>query len=1434
VIKSIFPCLANPADAYNSQHAYILESLADMKSIVLLTDVDNADKLILPLFSICFDVISGSAKGSSGGEIERAIQHNMTNLLVIVVDEVPTLPAEVVDIVLSQFLRVDPRTVPTPTKGRKNAETQDEKQSNFLLKDYPPAYNMAKAICTTCPEKMTSQISQYFNNVIVDASAHKEINGHSKHGGRRISSLEESDDEAEDVKELSKAHQLIRELWRACPEVLQNVIPQLEAELSAESVSLRLLATQTLGDVAAGIGVSGPPALAQMDPTVYPPLRIESADTGFSNMNRLLIPMSPKPFSSSHASAYTSFLGRRQDKSSSVRAAWAVAVGRILLTSAGGIGLSDAEEQILQSGLAQMLGDPDEKVRLAAIEVIERFDYASVVGKFSNFGGVAKPGSVIAVLADRVRDKKHTVREQAMTVLARMWGVAAGDIKHGVQRVRSLLGDIPTKVFDSYYTNDPDTHAILDKVIFDLLLPMSFPPIKASKSTASSQAQNGLPDEPTSTELEPTDPNSIRAQRITTLVKGLDSRSKTVFIGLQARQANFAKVILAYLKACEDYNGGTMEHDEEEIKARLTRLIEAIAKAFPEPSRVISDLWKFAKVHDRRNYQLIRFAMSTENDYKTVVNAIKELTKRINEGNVPSLLDTLTPVVYRCSLLVYNRSHVPEIMKLTRTDDFTLGESAHEVLREISTRNPEVLRTHVQDMCKELEAHAPSAKTPEEASARDTLKACAAFARKFPADIPKNRKFLIALTNYALYARAPNAAKRAVSIVLAVAEKKEMYANDLMRKAVNDCSYKSQHFLARLAAISQIALLAPTAANAESDAVLKIVLSDTLMTNRTPFNKPDEYAWSDTADDETEAKEWSLRVLVNRCRSEEDSVDSPALRELATPLYTILNKLIANEGELLPSATTPPHQKPRLRLAATRSLLKLCRHQRACEGLVTPAMFNSAALVAQDRISYVRMGFITQLNKYLSSSRLHSRWYTVLFLLAYEPDVDLSLPTITWLKSRASFFARQQAQSSLTSTTPARRQNTMEETFARLLSLLAHHPDFPDKSGPRSTYNAELVDYTKYICFYLSTVATEDNLSLIFYIAQRVKQTRDVVADGETSQAEISERLYVLSDLAQALIREWAESMSHQKGHAANANILQTFPGKVHLPASLFGALPNHVVAQEIADKNYLPEDVAGEVEGLVRGYMRGSSSKHGHPSKHHAEKKRKSEHLDVDAADDDDRKAAKKVKKSLPIRKPSLSTTPKTPKPAKKRPSDETPSSEPRQPSRKSARTSNVVGVSYADRDSEEDDAEMEETDQAAAARPVRATPRKTVEDVQEEGEEGSAELADDATDEDGDRDGDGHEEKANEPGEEEAADPAPSSPVSARSKGMASRNIVKGNGVISDKSAFAALDGKAGGVAKAAKAAKAGGKKATPLKRDSPKGKASTTVRETRRTRT
>ncbi|KAJ5983141.1 hypothetical protein N7481_005240 [Penicillium waksmanii] len=1275
IVTSVIPALADPSNAYNAQQTYVLGSLAEVKSVVLMTDLDHPDSLIVPLFSSCFDIVSGSSKTSTGEEVAKGVEFDMTRLLVTVIDETPVLAAEVVDTIVAQFLRVDP-------------------PNTLLLKDYPPAYNMAKAICQACPERMTSHISQYFNNVIIDASAPGQ--SHGTKGGSHKPNLDDSDEEGEDIKELSKAHRLIRELWRACPEVLQNVIPQVEAELSAESVALRLLATQTIGDLAAGIGVAGPPPSPPMDPAAYPPVTLEGYAQTVTQPNILLTPISPKPFSQVHHSAYEAFLSRRQDKTPSVRAAWVTVIGRILLTSAGGSGLSQSEEQGLVNCLVTLLQDADEKVRVAAVDTIGQFGFNHVVHKLGIKGGCSTPDSVFAVLADRVKDRKPQVREHAMKILARIWAVAAGDIEQNAEPVVSLLKDAPSKIFDSFYTNDPEIHILIDRVLFETLLPLNYPPLKSKLSRGGSNlSQKGKEEESqVGGADQETDVDKIRVRRILTLLRGLDEKARRVFFVMLPRQLAMRSAMTLYLEACEKYNGGVTDKDADSAKAQLSRVIDSLSKTFPDSSRASADLWKFAKAHDRRSYHLVRYSMDATSDYRTVIKAMKELQRRAQSANNSPLLETLTPLLYRSGSLIFNRSHIPAIMSLSRTDENGLASAAQEMLKQISSQNPEVLEAQVQEMCKDLEAQAPKANSAGDTSAEEILKACAGFAKKLPAKLPKERKFFQALTNYALYSTSPRSAKHAVSILMATADKKEMYAKELVQKCVKKWAYGSDHSLTRLGALSQLNLLVPREADEESDAIISIAVNQILLTNRSPDTNAG-YTWSETVDEETQSKEWALKIIVNRLRAKDGSDDDADFREHAKPVYETLNKLIAGEGELSKKKDTPSSQKSRLRLLAARSIIKLCASNSLCDQLLAPVDFNSIALIAQDPLLQVRIGFINHLKKKLvQRSFLSHRWYIIPCLLAFEPNTLLKESTLTWLRSRAAYFS-QQAQASGKRT---EQTMVMELMFSRLLSLLAYHPDYPSDDLDESTRLGDLSDFARYIVFYLLAVANEHNLSLIFHVAQRVKQFRD----GIIKTDEISTRLHTLSDLAQATIRRFADiySQQHKFGGASGGatNLLQTYPGKMGVPSSLFSSMNSHREAQDVADKNFLPDELDDMLDRVVRSAMKPKNSSHRDQAS--SAKKRKPESLDANG------NSAKKARKAKPGRPRKSGSNVGLPSksPRRKSKGDDGWSSDgggaaelSKSARRRSSR--GTTGVSYADKDTDEDDMEMEKWEGAKQA---------------------------------------------------------------------------------------------------------------------------------------
>lgn len=635
------------------------------------------------------------------------------------------------------------------------------------------------------------------------------------------------------------------------------------------------------------------------------------------------------------------------------------------------------------------------------------------------------------------------------------------------------------------------------------------------------------------------------------------------------------------------------------------------------------------------------------------------------------MLDTLTPILYRVGLIIYNKSHIPAIIDYSQSDEKSLAGIAHEVLQEISSKTPEVLKAHVQAICRSLQDEAPSAKKPNDPSAIENLKACASFASKFVKEIPRDRKFVQAMTNFALFGTPPQAAKYAVSIIMTTSDKKELLAKNLVKACVDGFCYDGQGFLSRLATLSQLMLLAPNEVDEESDAVVDIAIQKILLQVRTSTNPSEPYMWSPTVNTECEAKSWALKILVNRVRSH---TPLETLADVAAPVYDLLSTLIAKKGEISPQKNTPSSHKPRLRLLAALQFLKLCA-KRSHDILLTPAVFNSLTLVANDSEMPVRSGFLNRLKKYLNRQKLPQRFYTIPFLYAFEPNNSLKSQTATWIRSQAAFFSNLKSQSTIVAQT-SRASITLESVFARLLSLLAHHPDY-------SSVPEDLVDFSRFFIFYLQNVATEENISLIYHIAQRIKQYRDAISSRtDSGQSDFDPNLYHLSDLAQLTIRKYEEAQSW---------IIQTLPAKIKLPSSLFEEIKSHDEAQQIAEYNYLPEGVEEEIESLVRTSIRAARS---------TGKKRKSESEVHEGA-----RESKKVK-GLPIRKANTKEkrTPKassggggasrtkTPKKkvaaSAKTNGDEGGSSATR---RRSGRVRQGEGISYAERDDQEDDEEME-----------------------------------------------------------------------------------------------------------------------------------------------
>lgn len=1134
-VKEILPALHDPSNPYDSQHKYVLSSLTEVKSILLICDIHGADDLMLRLFNSAFDGVSTSSKASPDEQVAKDVEIHLTDMLMHLIEESPgSVPATVIDAIISQFLRA------APPGGNKSKEANG-KQSTLLHKTEPPAYIMARNICNGCADKMSRYVSQYFSDVILNASGFAtKNNGYGQGADSDEEDANNGPSEA-DLKSLRQAHALIRELWRAAPTILQNVVPQLDAELSADNVHLRHIATEAFGDMISGIGAAGPPPPPALDPAAYPPVRLMDEPAISPDANVLTTPFSPLSFAQSHHATYRNFVGRKNDKSGNIRATWVTAVGYIISTSAGGIGLSREDETELVRGLIDKLSDSEEKVRLAAVKAIELFQFRDIILKLGTTGGVDKEGSLFGSLADRCRDRKPAVRVDAMVLLGKLWAVGAADIEDGQEAVTACLGGVPSRIINSFYANDSDLNVLLDRVMFECLVPLKFPLVKGKSGKGSSNKNV----------MGQAEQDSIRSERILLMLKSLDQPAQKAFFAMQARQPQFAKGVSIFIQQCEAYNGGVIDSNAEKVKASLAKTIEWIGRFFPDGLKVRGDLQKFAKLNERRSYQLVKYAIESESDFKTVRRAVSELITKLQSSNAAVALDTMIPLLYRSSSLMFNRSHLAPIMDFSKSDRNGLAAVAHLVLNDISQRNPDLFKAHSEELRKEIIEQAPSENKSNDPSVVDILKAYASYAKKYPKDISFDRSFTQTLMNYAMYGSPPKAAKFAVNIILAKNDDKgKVTATNLLRKTMQGIAYGKPYFLNKLATISQLERLAPSVTMDEGDAIQDLTLKSILRqvhTNSKPGSDP---SWVDDADldEEIQSKLLALRILVNQAIANQEEADADTR---VKTVFKLLKTIVVNEGEFCKVKDTPLHHKKRLRLLAGLLMLKLCTVKKYDDQL-DPVTFNKLAELVQDSEVQVRRRFMEKLQSYLTHGKLRARFLTMLFLVAFEPAPEVKNRVETWIRSRALYYSES-------------KKEVMEAIIGRLIPLLAHHPDYSKGAD-------DLADFANYFLFYLNAVATEGNLGLISKYAERTKQTRDAV------NPDASENLYVLSDLAQAVIRKFQEKRNWT---------FRVFSGKVGLATGLFAPLSSSEEAEAIAKKQYMPEAVDEKLDSLLRSFER-------------------------------------------------------------------------------------------------------------------------------------------------------------------------------------------------------------------------------------------------------
>ena len=192
-------CLADDKYVYTNHINYLVESLATVKSIVLLLDIDDADgsreKLLRSIFTLIFDLAPQS-------HISKTTKLYLLDILQTLINEGDGLPVEVLRILL--------------------ARCRDKWDATRVF---------AGELVRVCADKLQPSLGMFFNEHLLHYTTSE-----GKNDTRRMEALKQ-------------IHSQLMNIGCVAPEAVSSVVAQLEDELQTDDLELRCLAIDSVAEL---------------------------------------------------------------------------------------------------------------------------------------------------------------------------------------------------------------------------------------------------------------------------------------------------------------------------------------------------------------------------------------------------------------------------------------------------------------------------------------------------------------------------------------------------------------------------------------------------------------------------------------------------------------------------------------------------------------------------------------------------------------------------------------------------------------------------------------------------------------------------------------------------------------------------------------------------------------------------------------------------------------------------------------------------------------------------------------------------------------------------------------------------------------------------------------------------------------------------------
>ncbi|KAJ1941286.1 Sister chromatid cohesion protein pds5 [Kickxella alabastrina] len=845
---------------------------------------------------------------------------------------------------------------------------------------------------------------------------------------------------------------------------------------------------------------SAPGTLLNVIPQLEEELSVEDVDIRILATGVLGEMFAEKGFTLAkrYESTWKAWKGRRADTLPLVRIQWVEHA----------VSLYQHQPQLsreLNDYVVEKLCDVDDKVRQAACRSLGLLDVTQVVQ-------AAIGENVVDMLGERCKDRKAAVRSEAIIALANIYSQIYEELEQGNAAAHSKWGSIPSKIFMLRYINDPDIDSKVESILTGAIL--NFAKIKDDRS---------------------------RCQRLLVVFNSLTTKARSGFYSYMRRQRDIISLTDAFLDLCEKQDQGTaVDTEGATVGQQLRVLTVKISACFPERAKVENALAQLAALHDSEVYRGLRATMDAENDIKAVRKHQKSALKKLSTL-APNLLDATAPLWKCVGLTTTNRALVPFLIEHASSSANAMGAksgshgqlsgAAGVLVGYITDVFPEMLQFSSAELFDVDELRTGTVVATEE-----RLALMVKFAKAIPRSIPHDPELESQLALFVRSGASVRQAKYSAFLVTQIGG-----AEGLCAALTGDMvdNLDNTHIKRRApsyAALSRFAQYAPAAFAIYSERISTYLVQSMLMGGQEEIvgddaMEADDWVARDALGDAALTKIYAVKILTNWLVG----IDRQTLtRESVQTVLGALRQLVRNGGEIRQDGSTSALDRQHLLLTAATCMLKLASLVHFDKVLNVSDVL-SLSMVVQHPCYEVRSAMLLKkLVPALVARRIHVRFIPALFLVAHDPEAAM----------RDNVKHAVELHLSQIRPTPG-SPSVVEDSFCRMLFTLAHHPDWDD---------SQMVDtlelFTRYIEFYISCVCAAQNVSLLFCYAGEIKAYKNRLStdpmNRDTLNDVFTKRLYVLSELAQYLLRE--------KSISSNWPV-NVYPGKLSLPADIFEPL---------------------------------------------------------------------------------------------------------------------------------------------------------------------------------------------------------------------------------------------------------------------------------------